>query len=91
MTEFTEAVEKRRLMIEAEEWAKLVENMHCHGLTSMWYETPESLEISKGKMVTDITYNDGHIERTIGGKLVYTFGEPLKGEELLDKYVKVGR
>ena len=91
MTEFTEAVEKRRLMIEAEKWAKLVENMHCHGLTSMWYETPESLEISKGKMVTDITYNDGHIERTICGKLVYTFGKALTGEELLNKYINSGR
>lgn len=90
MTEFTEAVEKRRLMIEAEKWAKLVETMHCHGLTSMWYETPESLEISKGKMVTDTTYNDGHIERTIGGKLVYTFGKPLTGEELLRKYINSG-
>jgi len=38
MTEFSETVEKQRILLEAEEWAKGVKDLHVHGLNSMWYD-----------------------------------------------------
>ena len=58
MTEHSETVERHRLLLEAEEWAKRINQIHVFdtACTNMWYEEhPED-----GK-VTDTTYNDGRI------------------------------
>lgn len=86
MTEHTDVVERQRIKLEAEEWAKGMTDMHVHKLNSMWYDDrPQDTE--KG-MVTDIRYNSGIIERFQNGKLIHTFGQRLKGEALLDAYTK---
>ena len=86
MTEHTDVVERQRIKLEAEEWAKGMTDMHVHKLNSMWYDDrPQDTE--KG-MVTDIRYNSGIIERFQNGKLIHTFGQKLNGEALLDAYTK---
>ena len=85
MTEFTDAVEKRRLMELAEEWAKETEWMHAHRLKSMWYETRPQ-DTDEGYVI-DIGYKSGLIKRILkNGKSVF-FGKKLKGEELLEAYM----
>ena len=44
MGEFDYRVERQRILLEAEEWAKGISSVQYHGLTSMWYETKESKE-----------------------------------------------
>ena len=44
MGEFDYRVERQRVLLEAEEWAKGISSVQYHGLTSMWYETKESKE-----------------------------------------------
>ena len=86
MTEHSDIVERQRLVLEAEQWAKGMTDMHVHRLNSMWYDDrPQDTE--KG-MVTDIRYNSGIIERFQNDKLIHTFGQKLKGEALLDAYTK---
>jgi len=87
MTQYDEAVEKQRTMLQAEDWAMQTKSIHVHGFDSMWYDDhPEDTEGSK--MVTDVEYNCGLIERSQGGKPLRTFGRILKGEELYDAFVK---
>jgi len=87
MTEYSDAVDRQRLLIEAEKWAKGTANIHAHSLNSMWYDSrPEDTE--GGKSVVDITYNSGLIERRLDiGKVVY-FGKKLTGDELIREYVR---
>ena len=83
-----EKVEKQRLLLEAEEWATGIRDIHIHSITSMWYETAESkAELLRNGPVTDTTFNNGLIERTRDDKLVCTFGLALTGDDLLDKYL----
>ena len=44
MTEYSEAVERQKILIEAEKWAKQINQIHCHSLTSMYYDTVETKE-----------------------------------------------
>ena len=45
MGQFDEAVNRQRILLKAEEWAKGVESIHMHKLKSMWYETrPEDTD-----------------------------------------------
>ena len=30
MTQYTEAVQRQKLLLDAEEWAKGIEQIHCH-------------------------------------------------------------
>jgi len=87
MTQYKQAVNKQRLLLEAEEWAKSVKSLHVHSLDSMWYDNrPEDTE--NGKSVTDVEYNSGLIERTLSnGKTVY-FGQKLRGEDLIREFVR---
>jgi len=85
MTEFSERVERQRLLLEAEEWAKGVKDLHVHGLNSMWYDDrPEDTE--GGKMVTDTQFNNGLIERSQDGKVIHVWGTRLEGDELIREY-----
>ena len=85
MTEFKDKVERQRILLEAEEWAKGVSGIHAHSLSSMWYDTrPQDTQDGKG--VIDRHFNSGLIERTCDdGSIVY-FGEELTGDALIDAY-----
>ena len=87
MTQFSDRVEQQRILLQAEEWANDVKGMHAHRLNSMWYDTrPQDTE--DGKSVLDIEYNNGLIKRTLhDGGIVY-FGKELKGDELVDAYLR---
>ena len=89
MTEYDDKVARQALLLEAEEWAKGIQSVQVHGLTSMWYETAESkADIEKNGYVTDTVYNSGLIKRERDGKLVCTFGLKLSGDDLIDSYCK---
>ena len=88
MTEYTEVVERQKLLLDAEEWAKGIEQIHCHKTNTCYYDyRPQDTENGS---VTDITYNDGRIEREKDGKLIHTFGKKLEGDALIQKYLKMG-
>lgn len=87
MGQYEERVERQRNLLQAEEWAKGFSCMHIHSLSSMWYDNrPQDTE--DGKMVTDIQYNSGLIKRTLEDGSVVYFGNELKGDELIDEYIK---
>ena len=81
MGQYKSRVERQKLLLEAEEWAKEVKGMHAHSISSMWYDTrPQDTD---GKSVLDIEYNDGLIERRLeSGEIIY-FGEKLTGDDLI--------
>ena len=89
MTQYNDRVERQRLLIEAEDWAKGVKGLHAHSLSSMWYDNrPQDTE--EGQIVTDIEYNDGVVERKLSsGETVY-FGKKLTGDDLLWAYTHQG-
>lgn len=82
MTEHNKRVQRQRLLLEAEEWAGGVKSIHAHSFTSMWYDTR-----GDDGSVLDIQYNNGVVKREIRetGEIVF-FGEPLKGDELLQVF-----
>jgi len=84
MTQFNDRVEKQRLKIEAEEWAKGVKSLHAHSLTSLWYDNGR-----EDGSVLDIQYNDGRVERKINstGETII-LGTQLIGKDLVEQYVR---
>jgi hypothetical protein len=89
MTEYSKIVENQAKIIAAEEWAKGVNQIHAHSLNSMWYDNRPQ-DTSEGKMVTDLTYNNGVVKRTCqDGSTVY-FGDELCGDTLIDAYERNG-
>jgi hypothetical protein len=89
MTQYKETVLKHALMLQAEEWAKGVSEIHCHSLSSMYYDQwPEDTD--KGN-VTDISYNDGTIIRTKNSQVIRVIGEPLSGQSLLDTWSRTNK
>ena len=84
MTQFNDRVEKQRLKIEAEEWAKGVRSLHAHSLTSLWYDNGR-----EDGSVLDIQYNDGRVERKIDstGETII-LGTQLIGKDLVEQYVR---
>jgi len=62
MSEYDDVVERQRVIIEAEKWAKGVKGIHAHSLTSLWYETNPD-RTGNDLSVIDIEFNDGVIER----------------------------
>ena len=76
MGQYDEIVEKQRLLLKAEKWAKTYKSLHNHSISSMWYDTRPQ-DTQNDQKVTDIEYNSGLIERTCSdGSIVY-FGEEL--------------
>ena len=88
MSEHWEVVERQRLLLEAEEWAKGVSSLHVHSMTSMYYETEDSLTDFEQGSVSDVEYNSGIIVRSQNGKVIRTFGKRLVGDELIDRYTR---
>lgn len=86
MTQFNDVVEKQRIRLAAEEWAKSVETVHAHRLNTMYYDNRPEDTVDGG--VIDITYKTGLVERTIlkTGEKVF-FGKKLEGEELIQAYM----
>tara|TARA_B100000424_G_scaffold76473_1_gene56802 strand:- start:143 stop:403 length:261 start_codon:yes stop_codon:yes gene_type:complete len=80
MTEYSERVVKRAKEIAAEKWAKGVAHIHCHRLSSMWYEPYPN--VVKTESVMDITYNDGRIERDG----VEILPSEVSGKQLIDRW-----
>tara|TARA_Y100001937_G_C6897098_1_gene231661 strand:+ start:179 stop:451 length:273 start_codon:yes stop_codon:yes gene_type:complete len=88
MTQYEDRVERQRIKIEAEEWAKQVKSIHGHSIQSMWYDDrPQDTE--DGKTVVDRQFNNGVIERTLDNGEIFLFTkEELKGEALIDAFTK---
>ena len=91
MTEYDSAVERQRILLEAEAWADSPKSILIHQTTSMWYETEDSKRDFENGSVTDTQYNSGLIERTQNGKLIRTFGYRATGDELVDIYIRGGK
>ena len=88
MTQYEDVVERQKILLEAEEWAKGIKQIHVHSLTNMWYENnPEDMETCG---VTDTRYNDGRIVRTTGDKVLRVMGDIVTGDALIDKYLQLG-
>ena len=86
MTEYKDAVEEQRLILQAEKWAKEIKSIHIHSLSSMWYDdSPE--DTADGKMVTDTEYNDNRIVREQDGKIIHTWGEKKSVKELVQSFL----
>jgi hypothetical protein len=84
MSQYDSVVEKQRLKLEAEVWAKQVKCIHAHSLTSLWYEeNPEDLEHGS---VIDVEFNSGVIERTLSDGTKRTIGKRLGINEIVDEY-----
>lgn len=90
MGQYQDLVDKRKLYLEAEKWANKTKSVHCHSISSMWYDSrPE--DTADGKPVMDIVYNSGLIERRLSsGKSIY-FGKKLEGDDLLWAYTHQGK
>ena len=86
MTEYKDAVEEQRLILQAEKWAKEIKSIHIHSLSSMWYDDrPE--DTADGKMVTDTEYNDNRIVREQDVKIIHTWGEKKSVKELVQSFL----
>jgi len=87
MGQYEDKVKRQRILLAAEEWALGVQSLHAHSLNSMWYDDrPE--DTADGKGVVDRQFNSGLIERTLDDGSVVYFGEQLKGEELIQEFLK---
>ena len=88
MGQYDNAVERQRIILEAEEWAKGVKSVHAHPFTSLWYETRPDRSGDELR-VLDVEFNDGVIEREYiltGEKEI--IGEHLTGTALHDEYLR---
>ena len=87
MSEYSELVERQRVLIAAEKWALSVKSLHAHSMNSMWYD--DRPQDTDGKSVMDIEYNGGWIDRHQDGEIIHTFGRKMSREELIDAYGRV--
>lgn len=90
MSEHKEKVIRQAKLLLAEKWADGITNIHIFDTTKtqMWYE---NINTEKDGRVTDITYNDGRIERSKDGKVIRTFGEKqLHGDDLINQWERFG-
>ena len=90
MGEHKEKVIRQAKLLLAEKWADGITNIHIFDTTKtqMWYE---NINTEKDGRVTDITYNDGRIERSQNGKVIRIFGEKqLCGDDLIHQWERFG-
>ena len=88
MTEYNDKVELQRQILKAEEYVNRPTWIHSHSLTSMWYETEDTVkDVVNG--VTDVQYMDGRIERKVHktGKN-YLLVEGKTGEDLVQEVTR---
>lgn len=91
MGQYDEVVERQRLLLEAEEWADGIKDLHTFDTktTNMWYE-----KRSDDGRVMDVRYNDERIQRTLlgdrpkGTKCTIWFGKRLTGDDLISAYTQ---
>jgi len=87
MGQYDDRVERQRVLLEAEEWAKGVKSIHAHRLQSLWYDN-RPMDTFEGS-VCDTTYNDDSIKRELeNGKVVWMNSEKKTGDDLIDQYLK---
>jgi len=86
MTEFKNAVERQKKLLEAEVWADGIAGIHAFDTRKVTMAYDNHLDDGH---VVDTTFNDGRIERRIDGKLIRVLGEKLEGDELIDKYLRL--
>ena len=88
MTQYENEVEYQRQKLAAEEWANGVKSIHAHSLSSLWYDDRPQ-DTADGQKVVDREFNSGRVERTLENGQIYIFTKyELKGDELIDSYVK---
>ena len=86
MSQYWERVERQRLLIRAEQWARSVKCIHGHSSNSMWYDE----DGTNTRKVVDVEYNNGTICRTdCETNEDKWFGERLVGEGLIDAYTRL--
>ena len=87
MSQYSDRVERQKLLLEAEKWSNGVKSIHAHSMDSLWYDTrPQDTE--DGKSVLDIQYNSGLVKREFSdGDYVY-LGSELTGTELVNEYIR---
>lgn len=86
MGQFDYKVERQRKLLKAEKWASEVKSVHAHQLTSMYYETEETINDTKDGGVLDIQYNDGLVERRLPNGELRFFGDRLTGDDLIQEW-----
>ncbi len=86
MTEYSDAVEKRKMEMAYEEYADGVKQIHCFNTndTRVWYDDREP----EGK-VMDIEYNDGRIRRQLEDDTVIWIGQKKKKWQIKDEMKRV--
>lgn len=89
MTEHRDKVIRHAMLLEAQEWAMGVSQIHVHGLASMAYDKwPED---TKDGSVTDTHYNNGTIKRTKQGNLIRVIGKELQGDQLINQWSRANQ
>lgn len=89
MSQYDERVERQRLKLKAEEWARGVKSLHAHSVSSMWYDTRPQ-DTKDGKTVMDVEYNDGSVRRELQNGEIVILGKALKGNDLVDQFTRAG-
>jgi len=86
MTEYSDAVEKRKMEIAYEEYVDGVKQIHCFNTndTRVWYDDREP----EGR-VMDIEYNDGRIRRQLEDDTVVWIGQKKKKWQIKDEMKRV--
>ena len=87
MGQYDERVEKQRITLAAEEWAKGVKCLHAHSVSSMYYDNRPQ-DTDDGKCVTDVEYNDGTVNRTLSNGETVILGKALRGDDLISAYTQ---
>ena len=86
MGQYDYKVERQRLLLKAEEWAKGVKCIHAHSISSMWYDNrPQDTD---GKGVVDVEYNNGKVVRTLENGQKITLHKGLDNKEIIREYEK---
>lgn len=86
MTEYSDAVEKRKMEMAYEEYVDGVKQIHCFNTndTRVWYDDREP----EGR-VMDIEYNDGRIRRQLEDDTVVWIGQKKKKWQIKDEMKRV--
>ena len=87
MGQYSDLVERQRLLIAAEKWAIEVRSIHGHSTDTMHYD--DRPEDTKNGGVIDVEYNGGWIDRYKNDEVIHTFGKKFSRQELIEAYGRV--